>query len=73
MAGLVDIASIASVQLSGEDPELAAAARTELARLLRLYFRETVKFLRRTSRTTQRVSNYWLPEDAVGQSAQGKI
>ena len=64
MAGLVDVASIASVQFSGEKPELAAAARAELARLLRLYFRETVKFLRKTSRTTQRVSNYWLPADA---------
>lgn len=64
MAGVVDTASIASVQLSGELEDVREA-RTELARLLRMYFRETVRFLRRTSRTTQKVSNYWLPPDAV--------
>ena len=63
MAGIVDLASMAAVQFSGEEPQKAAAARVELARLLRLYFRETVRFLRRTSRTTQRVSNYWIPDD----------
>ena len=65
MATIVDTASVASVQFSAERPEEATAARTELARLMRLYFKETVRFLRRTSRTTQRVSNYWLPQEAI--------
>lgn len=64
MAGVVDTASMASVQLQG-DAEETAAARTELARLLRLYFRETAAFLRAASRRTQRASNYWLPEEAT--------
>jgi hypothetical protein len=64
MAGLVDVASMGSIHFSAEQPESAAAARHELARLLRLYFRETVRFLRRTSLSTARVSNYWLPADA---------
>ena len=68
MASVVDIASMASVQISGAQPEAAEAARLELSRLLRLYFRETVRFLRKTSRTTQRVSNYWLPEDATNRA-----
>ena len=74
MAGVVDLASLASVQLAGgdgpRDAERVAAARIELARLLRLYFRETVRFLRTTSRTTQRVSNYWLPEEAIAPAPQ---
>lgn len=65
MAGIVDAASVASVHFSGKKPREAQAARLELARLLRLYFRETVRFLRRASRRTQRVSNYWLPQDVV--------
>ena len=72
MATVVDIASTASVQLSGAELQKVTAAREELARLLRLYFKETVRFLRRTSRTTQRVSNYWLPQD-VASVADGYI
>ena len=68
MASVVETASIASIHFSGEQPERAAAARLELGRLLRVYFRETVRFLRKTSRTTQRVSNYWLPEDATNRA-----
>ena len=30
-----------------------------------MYFREVVRFLRRASRETQRISNYWLPEEAI--------
>lgn len=63
MAAIVDHASTASVHLGvGKD---AAEAKLELARLLRLYFSEVVRFLRKVSRDTKRVSNYWLPEDAI--------
>ena len=65
MAGVVDVASMGAVQFDGERPAEAAAAREELARLLRLYFRETVTFLRSTSKTTKSVSNYWLAEDVI--------
>jgi len=61
MAGVVEVASTASVQL--EDRE----AQAELGRLLKLYFRESVLFLRRASRNTKRVSNYWLPGDVVAE------
>uniref|UniRef100_A0A7S3B6P0 Bestrophin homolog n=1 Tax=Haptolina ericina TaxID=156174 RepID=A0A7S3B6P0_9EUKA len=65
MACVVDAASLSSIQLgSARDPE-RRAARQELARLLRMYFREVVRFLRRASRETQRISNYWLPEEAI--------
>ena len=64
-AGVVDVASMGAVQFDGERPAEAAAAREELARLLRLYFRETVTFLRSTSKTTKSVSNYWLAEDVI--------
>lgn len=69
MATVVDVASMAGVQLSGGSSGAPEAARLELARLLRLYFRESVSFLRSTSRTTRRVSNYWLPDDAIEASS----
>ena len=74
MAGVVDAASLSSIHLgdSHTDPERQAAKR-ELARLLRLYFRETVRFLRRMSRETQRVSNYWLPEDAIAAVGEDRL
>lgn len=67
MAGIVDAASMVSVQFSNaEKPSEVQSARRELGRLLKLYFSETVRFLRATSRDTQRVSNYWLPDEATG-------
>lgn len=57
MACVVDTASVASVELGNSTEGLAA--RAELARLLRLYFSETVRFLRMASFETRRVSNYW--------------
>ena len=65
MAGIVDVASMASVQFSAERTAANDAARRELARLLRLYFGETVLFLRLSSRATRGASNYWLPEEAA--------
>merc|ERR1712147_593422 len=79
MANIVDTASVASVKLRGykgasnmgKDEE--QEARTELARLLRLYMRETSEYLRTSSRRTKRVSNYWLPEDVIESSGQVKM
>lgn len=64
MAGIVEVASTASVQL--EDKE----SKAELGRLLKLYFRETVMFLRTASRSTKRVSNYWLSDDVIASSLE---
>lgn len=62
MAGLVDLSSMVSVRLGGSTNTLA---RRELDRLVGLYMSETVRFLRGASANTKRVSNFWLPEDAI--------
>lgn len=75
MAGIIDLAAMASVLLRGQGDEESKKmeskreelkeSRAELARLLRVYMRETTKYLRINSVQTKQMSNYWLEEDAL--------
>lgn len=70
MAGLVDTASCSAALMdsgASQDSEWRGSYKAELARLLRLYMRETTRFLRASSAETKARSFYWKDDEEVRQ------
>merc|ERR1711924_210010 len=72
MAGLVDAAGSTGALLNSgacKDDEWRTECKTELARLLRLYVKETVMFLRKSSIEIKKRTMYWIDSEEVQKSA----